>query len=76
MTGDDDDLFFASLNLLIKVKLQFRGPSDLTTYRQQIDECRNHASTAIGQSDKEAWLKLAAKWEKLARNTKFTVHQN
>ncbi|MET4520161.1 hypothetical protein [Bradyrhizobium sp. I1.7.5] len=35
-------------------------------YRTEAEECRRLAERAIKQSDKEAWLRLAADWLKLA----------
>lgn len=36
-------------------------------YRQWAEECRTQAQTALREEDKEAWLKLAAKWQTIAR---------
>ena len=35
-------------------------------YRRQAEECRAQASRALRVEDRESWLKLAAKWQKLA----------
>lgn len=35
-------------------------------YRTEAEECRRLADRAIRQPDKEAWLRLAADWLKLA----------
>jgi hypothetical protein len=40
--------------------------SDADRFRQEAEECRQLAATAKSQPDKEAWLKLAADWIKLA----------
>ena len=71
MTGDIEARFFASLSLLMRLKLRMRRPEyELWgTCQDQVDECRAHARTAIGDADKQAWLTLAAKWQKLAKET-------
>ena len=35
-------------------------------YREQADECREQAARALRAEDRESWLRLAAKWQKLA----------
>lgn len=40
--------------------------TDAERYRVQAEECRHLATAALNPLDKEAWLKLAAEWEKLA----------
>jgi hypothetical protein len=35
-------------------------------YRQQAEECREQAERALRDEDRESWLKLAAKWRRLA----------
>jgi hypothetical protein len=37
-------------------------------YRQEAEECRKLAESAVSQPDKEAWLRLAADWVKLAES--------
>jgi hypothetical protein len=34
--------------------------TDAERFRKEADECRKQAEKAISQSDKEAWLQLAA----------------
>jgi hypothetical protein len=36
------------------------------SFRKQADECREWAAKAISPLDKEAWLRLAGEWIKLA----------
>ena len=40
---------------------------DVARFRAQADECRQQAELAINPLDKEAWLRLAGKWIKLAQ---------
>jgi hypothetical protein len=35
-------------------------------FRKQADECREQAAKAISPLDKEAWLRVAEEWLKLA----------
>jgi hypothetical protein len=37
-------------------------------YRKQADECRQQAEKAISPLDKEAWLRVAEEWLKLAQS--------
>jgi hypothetical protein len=37
-------------------------------FRQEAEECRKLAERSASQLDKEAWLRLAADWIKLAEN--------
>jgi len=41
---------------------------DADGYREEAEECRKLAESAVSQPDKEAWLSLAADWIKLAEN--------
>ena len=41
--------------------------TDAQRYRKAAQECREQAEKAIGQLDKETWLRLAADWIKLAQ---------
>jgi hypothetical protein len=43
-------------------------PGDADRYREEAEECRKLAESAVSQHDKEAWLRLAADWIKLAEN--------
>jgi hypothetical protein len=43
-------------------------PGDADRYREEAEECRKLADSAVSQHDKEAWLRLAADWIKLAEN--------
>lgn len=40
---------------------------DIARFRKQADECRQQAEQAINPLDKEAWLRLAGEWIKLAQ---------
>ena len=35
-------------------------------FRKQAEECRAHAANAVNPIDKEAWLRLAEEWLKMA----------
>jgi hypothetical protein len=35
-------------------------------FRKQAEECRAHAAEAVNPIDKEAWLRLAEEWPKMA----------
>jgi hypothetical protein len=39
---------------------------DAARFRKQAEEARQHAERAISLLDKEAWLKVAGEWTKLA----------
>jgi hypothetical protein len=41
---------------------------DADRYRRQADECRQQAERAISPLDKEAWLRVAGEWIKLAQD--------
>jgi hypothetical protein len=40
--------------------------NDSDRFRRQADECRQLAAKALNPLDKEAWLRLAEEWLKLA----------
>ena len=42
--------------------------TDADRFRQEANECRKLAERSASQLDKEAWLRLAADWIKLAEN--------
>jgi hypothetical protein len=42
--------------------------TDAERFRQEAEECRTLAASAKTVADKEAWLRLAADWIKLAEN--------
>lgn len=39
---------------------------DTERFRAEAEECRRQAARAVKSEDKEAWLRLAADWLKLA----------
>lgn len=42
--------------------------SDVTArFREQANECREQAERAVNPLDKEAWLRLAGEWTKMAQ---------
>jgi hypothetical protein len=41
-------------------------PDDAARFRQQANECREQAAKAVNPLDKEAWLRVAEEWLKLA----------
>jgi hypothetical protein len=40
---------------------------DVNRYRKQAEECRREAEKALSPLEKEAWLRLAGDWIKLAQ---------
>jgi len=40
--------------------------ADAARYRKQAEEARQYAESAINPFDKEAWLRIAEEWLKLA----------
>jgi hypothetical protein len=40
-------------------------------YRREAEECRRNAEKAMRPVDREAWLRLAADWAKLAADAKL-----
>jgi hypothetical protein len=42
--------------------------SDADRFRKQAEECRQQAEKAVSPLDKEAWLRVAAEWIKLAQS--------
>jgi hypothetical protein len=41
--------------------------AEVVRFRAQAEECRQQAERAISPLDKEAWLRLAGEWIKLAQ---------
>jgi hypothetical protein len=41
---------------------------DTARFRAQAEECRRQAERAISPLDKEAWLRVAGEWIKLAQD--------
>jgi hypothetical protein len=39
---------------------------DAARFRKQAEECREQAAEAVNPLDKEAWLRIAEEWLKLA----------
>jgi hypothetical protein len=46
--------------------------SEATKYRREAEDCRRNAESALRPIDREAWLRLAADWTKLAEGVEFT----
>jgi gluconate kinase len=44
-------------------------------YLQQAEECREQAARALRDEDRESWLKLAAKWQRMAEGTRQPAQQ-
>jgi hypothetical protein len=42
--------------------------TDVARFRKQAEECRQQAEKAISPLDKEAWLRVAGEWIKLAQD--------
>ena len=49
--------------------LRFDTQGEAEQYRKRAEECRQMASKVISPLDKEAWLKLAEDWLRLALNS-------
>ena len=45
--------------------------SDANKYRREAEECRRNAESAFSPIDREAWLRLAADWAKLAEGAEL-----
>jgi hypothetical protein len=41
---------------------------EATRFRKQAEEARQHAETAVSPLEKEAWLRVAGDWIKLAQS--------
>ena len=41
---------------------------DVDGFRKEAEECRQQAKKTVDPIDREAWLKLAADWMRLARD--------
>jgi hypothetical protein len=46
--------------------------SDADRYRREAEECRENAWNALRTIDREAWLRLAADWAKLAESAELS----
>ena len=46
--------------------------SDANKYRREAEECRLNAECALRPIDREAWLRIAANWAKLAEGAELT----
>jgi gluconate kinase len=44
-------------------------------YLKQAEECRDQAARALRDEDRESWLKLAAKWQRMAEGGEKHVAQ-
>ena len=44
-------------------------------YLKQAEECRDQAARALRDEDRESWLKLAAKWHRMAEGTHHPAQQ-
>lgn len=45
--------------------------TDADRFRKEAEECRRLAALSRGQHDKEAWLRLAGDWTKLAQSAEL-----
>jgi hypothetical protein len=43
--------------------------TDADRFRKEAEECRQQSQLTVSQLDKEAWLRLAADWIKLAEDS-------
>jgi hypothetical protein len=57
---------FASLRGSVNLLRRRMSNDDADKFRKQADECRQQAEKAISPLDKEAWLRVAGEWIKLA----------
>jgi hypothetical protein len=48
--------------------------SDANNYRREAEECRRNSESALRPIDRDAWLRLAAGYAKLAEGAKLTQH--
>ena len=46
--------------------------SDANRYRREAEECQRNAENAILVIDREAWLRLATHWAKLAEDAELS----
>jgi hypothetical protein len=46
--------------------------SDVDRYRREAEECQRNAESALRPIDREAWLRIAADWAKLAEGAELT----
>ena len=44
-------------------------------YLKQAEECRDQAGRALRDEDRQSWLKLAAKWQRMAEGTHQPAQQ-
>jgi hypothetical protein len=44
-------------------------------YLKQAEECRDQAARALREEDRESWLKLAGKWQRMAEATHHPAQQ-
>jgi gluconate kinase len=44
-------------------------------YLKQAEECREQAARALRDEDRASWLKLAAKWQRMAEGTHQPAQQ-
>jgi hypothetical protein len=49
---------------------------DAENFRTQADMCQEQAARAVSQPDRDAWLRLAADWLKLAENAERRTGEN
>ena len=54
-------------NFILCIIFSVMTETDAQRFRKDAQECREQAEKAISQLDKEAWLRLAADWIKLAQ---------
>ena len=47
--------------------------SDANKYRCEAEECRRNAERALRPTDRDAWLRLAADWAKLAEGAELIL---
>ncbi|MCP3442318.1 hypothetical protein [Bradyrhizobium sp. CCGUVB14] len=43
---------------------------DAERFKSNADECRHLAADAISEDDRQAWLRLAAEWDKLSEHAR------
>jgi hypothetical protein len=59
---------FSPQNSLLAYYPGVMTKTDAERFRKEAEECRELAAKAISQLDREAWLRLAADWIKLAQS--------
>ena len=52
------------------------SPAVEDNYLRQAEECRRQAEKCVRDSDRDAWLKMAEEWERLAHDARPPVRMD